>query len=336
MVLDGAADMIGEAAIIKHFFAPLAAGFEGAFGLRDDAAAITPPPGFDLVVTVDAIAASVHFFPDDAAADIGWKALAVNVSDLIAKGAAPHAYVMSVAFPDPPDTSWLIGFVTGLAEAQRAYGISLAGGDTDRRPGPLSVTITAFGFVPTGRIVRRATASPGDHIFVSGTLGDSALGLKLRWEAVSGTPFTVSGSHRNDLLGRYFRPRPPLALAPVLRDYATASMDISDGLIKDLTRLANASGAGALIDTQTFPLSDAARAVVALNSSELATIATGGDDYQVLATVHPANVTAFVAAAKDAGVPVTQVGRIVEGSSVVALGPNGAPITFPKSGYDHF
>jgi len=336
MTLNGAAHAEGEAGIIQRYFAPLAAGFAGALGLTDDAAVIAPPPGFDLVVTVDAIASGVHFFPDDAAADIGWKALAVNVSDLIAKGAAPHAYVMSIAFPNPPDASWLIGFAAGLAEAQRAFGIALTGGDTDRRPGPLSVTITAFGFAPSGRMVRRATARSGDHIFVSGTLGDSALGLKQRLETASGAVVNMGGAHRMDLLSRYLRPQPPLALVPALRDFASASMDISDGLIKDLTRMVDASGTGALIETQTFPLSDAARAVLALDSAELATIATGGDDYQVLATVHPANVTAFVGAAAAAGVMVTQIGRIVDGAGVMIVGPDGAPITFDKPGHDHF
>lgn len=328
--------MAGEADIIQGFFAPLAAGFDGAFGLKDDAATIAPPDGCEIVVTVDAIASGVHFFPEDDAADIGWKALAVNVSDLIAKGAAPHAYVMSLAFPDLPDSAWLLGFATGLAEAQRAFGITLIGGDTDRRPGPLAVTITAIGFVPSGRIVRRATAQVGDHVFVSGTLGDSALGLKLRWEAAAGAPFTVSAAHRSDLIGRYFRPRPPLALIPALRDFASASMDISDGLVKDLTRMVEASGTGALIDVDALPLSDAARAVIALKASEMATIATGGDDYQVLATVAPQNVAGFVAAANAADVRVAEIGRIIGGDGVVILGPDGNAISFACGGYDHF
>ena len=328
--------MAGEADIIQGFFAPLAAGFDGAFGLKDDAATITPPPGCDLVVTVDAIAAGVHFFPEDDASDIGWKALAVNVSDLIAKGAAPHAYVMSLAFPDMPDNAWLLGFATGLAEAQRAFGITLIGGDTDRRPGPVSVTITAVGFVPAGRIVKRATAMVGDHVFVSGSLGDSALGLQLRWEAAAGAPFTVSTAHRSHLIGRYLRPRPPLALVPALLEFASASMDLSDGLVKDLTRMADASGVGALIDTEAFPLSEAARAVVALKASELATIATGGDDYQVLATVAPLNVAGFTAAASAAGVDVTEIGRIIDGHGVTILGPDGNPVSFARAGYDHF
>ena len=328
--------MAGEADIIQGFFAPLAAGFEGAFGLKDDAASIVPPPGCEFVVSVDAIAAGVHFFPDDAAADIGWKAVAVNVSDLIAKGAAPYVYVMSLAFPDTPDNAWLLGFVTGLSEAQRAFGITLVGGDTDQRPGPLSVTITAIGIVPAGRIVKRGTARVGDHVFLSGTLGDSALGLKLRWNEVAADPFTVSAAHRSDLIARYLRPRPPLALVPVLRDFASASMDVSDGLVKDLTRMVEASRVGALIDSEAFPLSNAARAVIASKASELATIATGGDDYQVLATVAPHNAAAFVAAAGRAGVEVAEIGRIMVGDGVVILGPAGNVISFEQSGYDHF
>ncbi len=140
-------------------------------------------PGEDLIVTTDAVAAGVHFFPDDAAGDIAWKALAVNVSDLVSKGATPAAYVMALAFPEQPEPEWLRAFSHGLAEAQAAFGIKLAGGDTDRRPGPLAITITAFGYVPAGRMVRRATAGPGDAMFVSGTIGDSALGLQLRRDA---------------------------------------------------------------------------------------------------------------------------------------------------------
>ncbi|MEQ1695334.1 MAG: thiamine-phosphate kinase [Hyphomicrobiaceae bacterium] len=327
---------MGEADIIQGVFAPLAAGFEGAFGLKDDAAAIRPPIGCDLVVTVDAVAAGVHFFSDDDAADIGWKALAVNVSDLIAKGAAPHAYVMSLAFPEMPDKAWLLGLATGLAEAQRAFGITLIGGDTDRRPGPVSITITAIGFVPAGQMVKRTTAKAGDHVFVSGALGDSALGLTLRRDGAMSAPFTVSAVHRSDLIGRYLRPRPPLALVPALRDFASASMDISDGLVKDLTRMADASGVGALIDCEALPLSDAARAVVASHPSEMASIATGGDDYQVLATVSPQHVAAFVAAACVAGVTVSEIGRIIVGHGVAILGPDGNAISFDSTGYDHF
>ena len=200
--------------MIQTYFAPLAAGLPGAHGLLDDCASLPPRAGEDLIVTTDAIAAGVHFFPDDAAGDIAWKALAVNVSDLAAKGATPAAYVMALAFPEQPEPEWLRAFSHGLAEAQAAFGIKLAGGDTDRRPGPLAITITAFGYVPAGRMVRRATAGPGDSIFVSGTIGDSALGLQLRRDAELAARWGLDQAAAQALIARYLRPEPRVALGP--------------------------------------------------------------------------------------------------------------------------
>ncbi len=148
----------GEELLIAEFWAPLAAAFPGAFALKDDCAVIAPPPGTELVVTTDALIEGVHFLPGEDAGAVGWKALAVNVSDLVAKGAEPLAYLMSIALPAPPDPAWLGKFAAGLRRAQEAFGCHLAGGDTDRTPGPLSVSITAFGCVPSGAMVRRSTA----------------------------------------------------------------------------------------------------------------------------------------------------------------------------------
>ena len=324
-----------EESIIQGFFAPLAAGHPGAFGLRDDAATIAPPPGHDLVVTVDAVAAGVHFFPNDAPADAGWKALAVNVSDLAAKGAHPHAYVMSIAFPDAPTRDWLAAFASGLAEAQRAFGLHLIGGDTDRRPGPLSITITAFGLVPAGAMVRRTTARRGDRIFVSGTLGDSALGLRLRAGDAATSTWGLTPDHQAHLLSRYLRPQPRTALAATLRTHASAAMDISDGLLKDLGRMTAASGMAALIHTDRLPLSAAAARVPATND-RLAAIVSGGGDYEILATVAPRDTAAFQAAALSAGVPVTGIGEIVTGSGVTLFDKDRRPIVLDHIGYDHF
>ena len=237
--------ILSEADIIQGYLAPLAAHYRGAFGLSDDAAAIAPPPGMDLVATMDAVAAGVHFFPDDPATDIAWKALAVNVSDLVAKGAAPHAYLMSLAFPEPPAREWLAGFAAGLASAQTQLGITLIGGDTDRRPGPLTITITALGLVPAGAMVQRGTARAGDHLFVSGTLGDSALGLVLRTGEPQTQSWPLASHERLMLIRRYLRPEPRLGLIPILRQHARAAMDISDGLIKDLGRMAALNSLGA-------------------------------------------------------------------------------------------
>lgn len=326
----------GEAHIIHDFLAPLAAGHVGALGLMDDAAFITPPAGHEIVATMDAVAAGVHFFPDDAPADIGWKALAVNVSDLIAKGATPHAYLMSLAFPEPPADAWLAGFARGLMECQQAYVITLAGGDTDRRPGPLSVTITALGLVPTGQMVRRATAHPGDHIFVTGTLGDAALGLRLRAGDGEAAGIALGASDRAALVGRYLRPVPPLAAVSVLRQHASAAMDVSDGLVKDLGRMVQASGCGAGVDLAALPLSTAARAALIAAPSWQDIPATGGDDYQVLACVAPSAVADFRASAAAAGVVVTEIGRATDGAGVVVLDRDGRPVTFATPGYDHF
>lgn len=325
-----------EEGIVQGYFAALAGGYRGAFGLLDDAAVLAPPPGHDIVVTVDAIAAGIHFFPDDAPADIGWKALAVNVSDLAAKGARPLAYVMSIAFPEPPAHEWLAGFSDGLAAAQTAFGMHLAGGDTDRRPGPLSIAITAFGLVPAGSMVLRGAARAGEAIFVSGSLGDAALGLRLRRglpDAVDGVSLT--GADRAHLIGRYLRPQPRLALGGALRMHAGAAMDISDGLLKDLGRMATASGVGARIEVARLPLS-AAAAKCAGHVEGLAAIVAGGDDYEILAAVSQANAARFTAQAAAAHVAVTQIGEFFDGTGVALIGADGLPIVLARTGYDHF
>lgn len=326
----------GEDELIQTTFAPLAAGFAGALGLKDDCAVLTPSPGEDLVLTTDAVAEGVHFFADDAAADIAWKALAVNVSDLTAKGARPIAYLMSIAFPEKPDRAWLDAFATGLAEAQGAFGIALAGGDTDRRPGPFSVTVTAIGGVPQGRMVRRSTARAGDVLFLSGTLGDSALGLKLRADPMQAAGMGLDADGARALVERYLRPAPRLALAAHLLRFATAAMDVSDGLIKDCGRLARASGLAAALDATLVPLSLTARAAVAHRPELLTSVLTGGDDYEVLAAVAPDQAEAFRSAAATSGVTVTEIGRLAVGAGVTVTAADGRPLDVATAGWDHF
>ncbi|WP_072394462.1 thiamine-phosphate kinase [Hyphomicrobium sp. CS1GBMeth3] len=329
-------DAGGEDELIATIFAPLAAGFAGALGLKDDCAVLSPPPGEDLVLTTDAVAAGVHFFADDGPADIAWKAVAVNVSDLVAKGARPVAYLLSLSFPDRPKQSWLDGFARGLAEAQAAFGIALAGGDTDRRPGPLSATVTAIGAVPHGCAVRRTTARPGDVLFVSGTLGDSALGLRLRLQPGWASDLGLEVAGVEALISRYLRPEPRLALAPHLLAFATAAMDVSDGLIKDCGRMARASGIGAHIDARTLPLSFAFRAAFDRQPALLEVALTGGDDYEVLAAVPPANAVDFRRAAAESGISVTAVGRLSDGAGVSIVGSDGKPLEVASTGWDHF
>jgi thiamine-monophosphate kinase len=324
-----------ETELIQTYLAPLAAGAPGAFGLKDDAALILTEPGFDLVVSTDPIIAGVHFFGDDDPRDIAWKALAVNVSDLAAKGTEPIAYTMALAFPDAPQRDWMAGFSAGLLEAQQAFGCTLIGGDTDRTPGPLSIAITAFGKVPRGQMVTRGGARIGDHVFVTGTLGDSALGLKLRRApAVSSAPLDTGA--REFLIDRYLRPQPRLEMALLLRRYASAALDISDGLVKDAARLAEGAGAGLRITFEKLPLSVAAEAACAADLGLKATIVTGGDDFEILFAVPPDRRTDFCDAAAKLTVTATEIGVLAVGNGVTLTALNGAPIEITLDGYDHF
>jgi thiamine-monophosphate kinase len=335
--------LIGEEAIVA-LLAPLAEGHAGSFGLKDDCALLTPPPGADLVLKTDPIAEGVHFLPGEAPADIAWKALAVNVSDLAAKGAVPLAYLMALSFPEAPTAAWMAGFVEGLRAAQARFGCHLIGGDTDRRPGPLTVSVTVIGSVPRGGLVRRTTAPVYATLFVSGTIGDAALGLALAREPALGASWRLSPAEAEYLLGRHRRPEPRLALGPVLRQYAAAAMDLSDGLVKDLERMLRGSGVGGRLRAGDVPLSAAARKVLAREPERLAQLIAGGDDYEVLAAVlgSRARCDEFAAAAAEAGVPATPVGTVgpfdwpEAGSGLLIEGPDGRPMTFDRPGWDHF
>lgn len=324
-----------EEAIIQGFLAPLAAGAPGAFGLQDDCATIAPSPGCEFVLKTDAIAEDVHFLPGDDPADIGWKALAVNVSDLAAKGATPRGYLMSLAFPATPTRDWMAGFAHGLAEAQAAFGIHLLGGDTDRRPGPLSITPMVMGEVPVGRMVRRGTARDGDLIYVSGTLGDACLGLQIRRSAQS-QPWQLSEGLTASLTRRYLRPTPRLALAPAVLEHARASMDLSDGLMKDLGRMCRASGVGAQVAFAELPVSEAFQAVRHTDPIAADAAIFAGDDYEILCAVSPERAAAFERAADGVGVAVTRIGVFHTGADVVLSGSDGKPLDIGRTGWDHF
>ena len=326
----------GEEAIIQGFLAPLARGFPGAFGLKDDCALLTPEPGTELVLKTDPVAEGVHFMSDDAPGDVAWKALAVNVSDLAAKGATPIGYLMALSFRAAPATAWLAAFAAGLDHAQQQFGCHLMGGDTDRRPGPITVTITAVGSVPQGRMIRRDTARPGNALFVSGTLGDGALGLLLRRNSRLAATWGLSAADGEHLRGRYVRPEPRLGLGSALREHASAAMDISDGLAKDLGRMCRACGCGAWVQLADLPLSAAAGRALAADPKLMLAIAAGGDDYEVLSAVAPEKASDFVAAAARAGVPVTRIGTLTDSNDVLLEGSDGLPVSFPSSGWDHF
>ena len=320
---------LDEDGLIARFFAPIAG--PGGLGLRDDAALLRPLPGHDLVVTTDALVAGVHFFAVDPPESIARKALRVNLSDLAAKGAEPLGFTLALALEAAWTPEWLAGFARGLGEDAVSYACPLLGGDTVRTPGPLTLSITAFGAVPEGCMVPRTGARPGDRIYVSGTIGDAALGLVLRLSGREPPP------EQAYLLDRYLHPQPRLALRPALLAHASGAMDVSDGLVGDLAKMMRASGASAEVDLASVPLSRAARLAIAGEPSGFDVAVTGGDDYEVLATVPEAEATGFEAAALAAGVPVTAIGRVVAGEgAALFLDRDGRSRVFDRGSFSHF
>jgi len=325
-----------ETEIITRFFAPLAQEAGEALGLKDDAALISSDREHDLVVTTDGLVAGQHFDAHSDARDIAFKALAVNISDLVAKGAEPYLYFLTLALPEA-DPTWLQAFADGLGEAQASFGCRLAGGDTVATAGPLTLSITAIGRVPTGEMVMRSRASAGDYVYVSGSIGDAALALALSQDASLAAIWNLDEAQTSLLMAKLRRPAPPLALAPVLRAHAHAAMDISDGLLGDFESLCRASGTGGEIMIEHIPLSHAAEQALAHDQSCRERIVTGGDDYQVLAAVSPTQCDGFEAACRAADVTVTRIGALSgPETGVCARDPSGHKFSFYRLKYDHF
>ncbi len=314
-----------EFALIARHFLPLAG--EGALDLGDDAALLDPPAGRQLVLAADAMVAGVHFLPDDPPETIGRKLLRVNLSDLAAMGAAPLGYLMTCAFPHGTTDAWIAAFARGLAEDQREFGLAVLGGDTVGTPGPASFSLTILGSVAPGGALRRKGARPGDDLWVSGTIGDGALGL------LSLTGRLPPEPH---LAERYRLPRPRLALGQGLAGLARAAMDVSDGLVQDVGHLARAAGCGAVIEAATIPLSDSARTVLAADATQLPGILGGGDDYELIFAADPADEAAVRDAADAARTPVARIGRFLDGEGVRVLDAHGEEISMPRRGWSHF
>ena len=317
----------GEFDLIARFFVPLA-GPEG-LGLGDDAALLpAPPDGELLVVTCDTMVDGTHFLLGDPPDAIGHKLLAVNLSDLAAMGAQPTYYLLATSWPSAPDDAWLTGLTDGLRRMQQAYGITLVGGDTTRTSGPLTLTLTAIGHVAPKDALRRSTAQAGDLIFVSGTIGDAALGLRFAADPLSG----AGGILRERLL----RPTPRVALGRALRGLATAAMDVSDGLVGDLQHIAEQSAVGAVVEAGNVPLSDAAAALVADDPQLMQVVLTGGDDYELLFTAAPADRAAVFAVAETAATPVAEIGAIRAAPGVIVVDRAGEPVPLSEVGFRHF
>lgn len=327
-----AADRPGEFDLIARFFAPLA-GPEG-LGLLDDAALLTPPPGCDLVLSKDMLVADVHFFADDPPATIAKKALRVNLSDLAAKGARPLGFLLGLGLPWGWDESWLSAFAAGLAEDVSRCSCPLFGGDTVAARERLLLSVTVVGAVPAGAMVRRSGGRAGDRLYVTGCIGDAALGLEAR-AAQRAEDRLWPGAVA--LIDRYLVPQPRLALAEAVRRHASAAMDVSDGLVGDASKLAVASGTGLTLRLGDVPLSDAARQAIADRPDRFATAMTGGDDYELLCAIPPDGAARFEAAAAAAGVPVTAIGELSPaGDAVVVLDASGLPFNAAQGSFRHF
>ncbi len=323
----------GEDRIIARYFRPLAK-HPGAFRLIDDAAALTPPAGAELVLTVDAIVGGVHFFPDDPPDTVAKKALRVNLSDLAAKGARPAGFLLALALPKDTSETWIAGFARGLGADAKSYACPLLGGDSVRTPGPVTISITAFGTLPKGTMVRRAGARAGDRLLVTGTIGDAALGLVVH---LHGDYWKLGRSERKHLTDRYLVPQPRNAIAEAVRRHASAAMDISDGLPGDLDKLCAASGVSADVEIARVPLSPAARHVVETEPGMVWRVLIGGDDYEIVCAVPPKNLPAFRAAAAKVRVPVAEIGVVKKGRGPSRfLDRTGNPLLFTRRSFSHF
>src|SRR5664279_2796574 len=324
----------GEDALIARYFRPLATD-AGAFDLGDDAA-VLKAFGDDIVVTTDAVVEGVHFLSGDPPDTIARKALRVNLSDLAAKGATPAGFVLTLALRSADD-AWLTPFARGLGSDAGLFGCPLLGGDTVSTPGPLMISITAFGRVPVGQMVRRSGARPGDRVVVTGTIGDAALGLDIQKGGAAADALAKDDAAKAMLVGRYRVPQPRNALAAAVRDHAHAAMDVSDGLAGDLAKLCNASGVSAVIDAPGLPLSAPAAALLAHGTVGIEAIVSGGDDYEILCAIPEDRFEAFAEAARLAGVAVTCIGTVIAGTSVPkVLDVRGREIALPRLSYSHF
>ena len=319
-----------EFELIQRYFVPLAG--PGALGLTDDAAVLEPRPGWSLVVTTDTVIAGVHFLAEDPPDLIARKALRVNLSDLAAMGAEPLGYLLVTALPASIDEGWMARFTEGLAQDQAEFAVTLLGGDTAATPGPLSLTITALGQVESGRALLRSTARPGDRVYVSGTLGDGAFGLKV----AKGGGTALPEPARAWLLDRYRLPRPRLALGRRLVDLASAALDVSDGLAADLGHICAASGVGAVVEAARLPLSPAARAFLAAGEGTVTEAATGGDDYELLFTAPAEAAPTLASIAVEVNLPLTQLGDIRAEPGLAVLDAHGRPLPLGAGGYRHF
>jgi len=324
----------GEDSLIACYFKPLATD-PGAFGLNDDAA-VLKSLGEDIVVTTDALVEGVHFLADDPPHTIAQKALRVNLSDLAAKGATPAGFVLSLALRKV-DEAWLAAFAQGLGADASEFNCPLLGGDTVLTPGPLMLSITAFGRVAPDKMIHRSGAKPGDHVVVTGTIGDAALGLDILKRGRVAAALAGDAASRDMLVDRYRVPQPRNAIASAVGAHAHAAMDVSDGLAGDLAKLCLASGVSAVIDLKSIPLSRPVSAALAAGAVSMAEIISGGDDYEILCAIPQGALDEFIRVAQTARVAVSPIGTVIAGDSPPKwLDAAGKELPLTRTSYSHF
>jgi len=323
---------LGEFEIIERFFAPLAAGAPGAYGLKNDAATLALAPGQELVVTTDLMVEGIDYLTGEQPALIARRLLRINLSDLAAMGARPLGYLVGLALPRGVGAEWFESFAGGLACDQATFSLDLLGGDISATDGPTVLSLTALGTVRMGTALTRGGAKVGDAVYVSGSIGDAALGLA----ALKGGLEVLSEEGRAALIARYRLPEPRAALGQALVGLVHAALDVSDGLVADLGHIGEVSGVGARIEAARVPLSAPARSALYVGAASFETVLTGGDDYELLFTA-PAEADGKIGdAARALGVAITRIGSVEASPGVVVLDERGQPMEFRTTGYRHF
>lgn len=326
---------LGEFDMINKYLEPLTHRAAGAANLSDDAAVLPTRDGYDLVVTMDTLISGVHFLEFTPPHFVAAKTLRVNLSDLAAMGAIPAYYTLSLSLPKDTDENWLEAFSQALGLDQDLYGITLVGGDTVATPGPLSLSIAAFGWVEQGRQLTRSGARAGDLVYVSGPVGDAWLGLSV----VRGGYPDLPTSSLDHLTERYHRPQPRLDLGRRLQGLASAAIDISDGLVQDLGHICETSQVRAVIQAADVPLSRPARTLADEDRALIPALLSGGDDYELLFTVPSQHQTTVSSLATELNLPLTIIGVIEdgpEGPGVSVLDEGGNKMPMANPGYQHF
>ena len=322
----------GEFGLIERFFRPLSSAAPGAFALRNDGALLTPPEDRSVVVTKDLMVAGVHYPEGEEPSILARRLLRVNLSDLAAMGATANSYALGLALPADIADDWVETFAAGLVHDQETFGVALIGGDMVGTSGPAVLSLTAFGTVAGDSCLTRSGAGVGDDVYVSGTIGDAALGLR----AVRGALAALTAEDRAALAKRFRLPEPRLSLGAALVGAATCAIDVSDGLVADLGHICEESGVAARIEAAFVPLSEPAWRALDAGQAALADLVTGGDDYELLFCASPAERSAMEALGRRLDLPLTRIGVIERGESVTVMDADGQTLKLGRGGYRHF